>query len=998
VKIFHNKEEKMKKIIISIIFVATLILNVSPVLAQPLCDKIGVVMVDHSGPEYYPSQPDGKQCVACDEGQPYTDGYDHSADSYFALKYFLAHLVNRSAAIPGFVAESFGIGFQGLPLGWAGPQGIILMPREALGTIVSDTGIDNGTYTLIDAWGEEGVIVDTSFPGADGFSGYISYNDLYSHTLVDTDGTNVYIWPQPSPYPSSDPAYPSKKEAFNTSDPLVSFYLLPRDVMNSHEDLTFDGGGLLGYGRSFLGLADWSPVAAGAPYLNGPLEDPVGSGYLYPDNGWKDMLAWDYDLSAGCDWFSCGVTSSTSNAWNERDFYEFVGLQSYQSWQRKGGREVYNEEVTGQMNAIKDWIWTNYESSLTGGATGEKDDYIKVTYMIDPCFCDGEDPTDNIHGRSLSNAVYDLIVNVGVDKIVMHDHFIQLSEMMNDGMGWHMIMMAIDEANLAIPGGGDFSMMTDMIFAPGHPMMSMMSPTLYSGLSMMMNPFKSYYDGFYLGTKDVRESTKCEGSSRIWSEGTPVTKDMWVGGVAQRSEFLAELSAKAIVELGWAVADGADDIAVFMSNHGTPTKDSWCFDSMNDYLHFNNKISFVKGVEAVLADPAFAAAMGSDVSTKTYSPYSLSPAEISDLADQSDGDDITVLDNDIQLCEVELSNSQKILFYRVSGQDADNSTDPSFLVYSAREALNHIIDVQNPLPDREITHVVDFLYNFMGQSNDLLWDHRNRGYGEELSACEGGDPQACAEQTYLNALALVYSNPEISDPADPNAWSHYIAGGTPEQHCYTAEDTGDTYGPCWDYGHNSLSPSCTGAVPSGCFVSLFTAYSLPGDPKYDAANSPAGLKVKITNGSWGWDGKIAASQNIIAEALAECATCDNDNDTVANVVDNCPNVANLDQEDADTDGTGDVCDNDTLYGTVSGDADIGIDVKLYRVSCGADLLVTSDETDVNGYYSFGNLEDLVYKIMPVDVDYTFVPEFLNAFSVYLQSIPQSYDFTATSAP
>ncbi len=595
----------MKKIFTIFIFVATLILAVSSAQAQP-CGKTGVILADHAGPEYYPSMPSGDQCVACDEGQPYTDGNDHSADGYFAMKYFLAHLVNMSAAIPGFVAESFGNGFgNNYPNGLAGPQGIILMPREAAETIVADADIANGTYTLIDAWGMEGIKVDSAFPGAD-LAGYISYNDLYTHANVDTDGTNVYIWPQPYPYPSGNPAYPAVKEALNSGE--VPFYLLPRDVMNENEDLTFDGGRQLGYGRT-AGLNDWSPATAFAPYLNGPLEDPAGSGINYPDNGFTDMLAWDYDLTQGCDWFSCGVTETTSNAWDERDFYEFVAFDALASWTKKGGREVYMEEVTGQMKQIKDWVWTNYEADLTGGLAGEDiDDYVKVTYMIDPCFCDGVDPTDSVHGKSLLDAVYDLIVNVGVEKIVVHDHFIQLSEMMNDEMGWHMIMQAIMKANddmgygsTAMPDPGDpgFNMMTDMIFAPGHPMMSMSAMT-YDNISMMMNPFKSYYDKFHLGTKDVRENTRCEGQrGPTWSTDNAtsylVTKDMWVGGVAHRPEFLDKLSDKAVSELGWAVADGADDIAFFMSNHGTPTDGSWCYDSTNDYLHFNNKLSFVLG-------------------------------------------------------------------------------------------------------------------------------------------------------------------------------------------------------------------------------------------------------------------------------------------------------------------------------------------------------------------------------------------------------------------
>jgi hypothetical protein len=395
---------------------------------------------------------------------------------------------------------------------------------------------------------------------------------------------------------------------------------------------------------------------------------------------------------------------------------------------------------------------------------------------------------------------------------------------------------------------------------------------------------------------------------------------MWVGGVAQRPEFLDKSSDKAVAELGWAVTDGADDIAVFMSNHGTPTDNSWCYDSTNDYLHYNNKLSFVLGIEAVLSDPGFAAATGGTVSSKNYSPYNLNAAEIIDLADQSDGDDISILVNDIQQCEVGLTNGRNIIFYRVSGQDADETTDSLGLVYSAREALHEIIDTKNPLPGLNITHVVDFLYNFMGQSSDLLKDHRLRGYGEELYCCElnnssgktcqkdpahgGTYPAECPDQEYLYDLAMAYSNPEISDSANPNAWFNYT--GTAEQSCYPADDLSNTYGPCWDYGHDNPDPGCAGEMPAGCFVSLFTVYDDAGDPKYDGVNSPGGLKVKLTNGSWGWDGKVEASRNIITEALAQIF--DSDSDGIPESIDNCPDTCNPEQLDADGDGEGDLCD------------------------------------------------------------------------------------------
>jgi hypothetical protein len=119
---------------------------------------------------------------------------------------------------------------------------------------------------------------------------------------------------------------------------------------------------------------------------------------------------------------------------------------------------------------------------------------------------------------------------------------------------------------------------------------------------------------------------------------------------------------------------------------------------------------------------------------------------------------------------------------------------------------------------------------------------------------------------------------------------------------------------------------------------------------------------------------------------------DLDGDGVENRFDNCPFVAHPSQEDADEDGEGDVCDTDTVYGTINGDILLGVTVEIYKPNCGVDILVGEPVTNSEGYYAFAGLENSRYLLVPNATGYSFS-------SGYWVDIPQpliqSYDFTAT---
>ena len=105
---------------------------------------------------------------------------------------------------------------------------------------------------------------------------------------------------------------------------------------------------------------------------------------------------------------------------------------------------------------------------------------------------------------------------------------------------------------------------------------------------------------------------------------------------------------------------------------------------------------------------------------------------------------------------------------------------------------------------------------------------------------------------------------------------------------------------------------------------------------------------------------------------------DIDGDGVLAYQDNCPTLANPKQEDVDSNGLGDVCDANTIYGEVEGFANAGINIDILDCSdyegdaCQSTTMSSTVTTNDAGYYAVGGLSGWV-KVEPNDILYIFDP-------------------------
>jgi hypothetical protein len=594
----------------------------------------------------------------------------------------------------------------------------------------------------------------------------------------------------------------------------------------------------------------------------------------------------------------------------DKNFDEFGGMDYYGNWQSIGGYEPAFFQIYPQMNNVRDDLWASYETALTDGGGGTKEEYIRITQGIDYQFSDdptkgqcvntmglsnGEfcsldgDCTDAAystcdltksprHGQALYDAVLDLIGNVGVDKIIIAEHFVGHSRMMNDDMGRLTAKLAV--ADSTNPG-------TPIIYAPG---------TLLVGEVDYPRVEADYSGKFIMGGHYTFSET--------------VTGPAYVAGTFFNNTLSDCLAANAVSEINDLITDGAGDIAVMLSGHGTPGTLSGAYDSLTDTPHFNTKVWFINGVRDIVSS------LGGSTSSIVFGPDAVAEREVSDASgwyrvsrDGSGDSGMDIIGRDIKHATVTISG-RDFKFYRTYGQSGfkeqgDTTTgpclkedpaggdhpcgqDPYDKVYSNREVLQDVAALNTG--GGNYTDVLDHLRAFFADSADLLNDHRTDGYAEEFGYCDASEPGAdatiCNDQKLLYSLANAYPNPGVHDTSDIHHVSNF-----PGTNC--VEGTGTpSYDPAaWVAGSGVYDE--THQFATDCYRSNF-AYK--------------GFDVHITNATYCFDEKeLAVYENIEASIL----DIEGDDDGLPDAEDNCPGAYNPNQEDGDCDGEGDICDSNT---------------------------------------------------------------------------------------
>jgi len=455
------------------------------------------------------------------------------------------------------------------------------------------------------------------------------------------------------------------------------------------------------------------------------------------------------------------TTYPTLEGFYEQDFDEFVGHDFRWKWMTKGGVEVYFDQVGQQRENIRDVLWDNYKYTLSGGninaPDSQKEDLVHITWGIDPFF-PNTDPKESIHAQSLFDAIQDLTRNQGADKIIISRYFMFMSEMMNDAMDAHTVHMA--KMKLMADGYE----VPEIIWAPAQTPIGEASVPIIA-CNNMVPPWDPSFGASIIGYEQ---------------------QEMYVGGVALEESYLQAVGDKVELELTKMGAT-TGDVAMFLSNHGTNTDFSHCWDSGNDYLHYNYKLAFIR------LSRLLATRLGG--TPPVFGPEA--PGELygDDLVD------IAILGKDIQFATTMLPDGRELKFYRVAAQKARDEEDSAQLQYSPREALLDVIAAGN------YSNVLDLLYNFFGDSSDLLYDHRIVGYGHE------------DEEDALGLLAYEYCNPEV----DPGELTFAI--------------------------HDCSKPDFAGLEP------------------YESDFDWSGVHVRITNASWAFTEKEEAVENILAVAI-----------------------------------------------------------------------------------------------------------------------------------